>query len=81
MKSILLVLASIFVFGCASQSVLPEAKDVTTSRKPADDDCKELGPIKGTVGSAKGTREQALADLKQEAANKGAKLRCGEAIF
>lgn len=58
--------------GCASRSVLPEAKEVKISRDAAGDDCREIGTITGNTSSTKGTREQALEDLKQEAANKGA---------
>jgi uncharacterized protein YbjQ (UPF0145 family) len=54
------------------RSVLPEVKEVKVGREAAGDDCREIGPINGTTSSVKATREQALADLKQEAANKGA---------
>lgn len=70
------ILASlILAFGlaaCASRSITPESKEVKVSRNTADKDCREVGTISGTTASAKGTREQALEDLKQEAANKGA---------
>ena len=58
--------------GCRSRSLLADAKDVQVSRKEADKDCHEVGTITGTTSSAQGTQEQALADLKKEAANKGA---------
>jgi len=58
--------------GCASRSVLPEVKEVKVSREAADKDCKELGKVRGTSLSAKANAEQALEDLKKEAANKGA---------
>ncbi|MBX3020960.1 MAG: DUF4156 domain-containing protein [Bdellovibrionales bacterium] len=67
-----ILMAAIFTTGCRSRSVLPDVKEVKVSRDTAPDDCKEIGPINGTTTSAKGTQEQALADLKQEAANKGA---------
>lgn len=67
--ALVLVLAAA---GCRSRSVLPDAKEVKVSRDAADNECKEIGPISGTTSSTKGTQEQALADLKQEAANKGA---------
>lgn len=57
---------------CAQRSVLPEAKEVRVSRDEPGDNCRELGTIQGTTRSTKGTREEALANLKQEAANKGA---------
>ena len=57
---------------CKSRSVLPEVKEVKVSRDAADKDCREIGMISGRTASAKGTQEQALEDLKREAANKGA---------
>jgi len=71
-----ILLLSFFIFelnsGCSSRSVMPDQKEVTVSRKDADKDCKEIGKISGTAMSSKGTQEEALADLKQTAANKGA---------
>lgn len=57
---------------CASRSVLPDVKEVKVSREIPDKDCKEMGQITGTTMTAKGNQEEALADLKKEAANKGA---------
>ena len=64
--------AGVFLISCSSRSVLPDVKEVKVGRDAAAKDCRELGTITGTTGSAKGTREQALEDLKSEAANKGA---------
>jgi hypothetical protein len=73
MRNLSLFLLLAFVVSCAHhRSVLPDVKEVKVGREPAGDDCKELGPINGTTSSAQGTREQALEDLKREAANKGA---------
>ncbi len=59
--------------GCASRSIMPDSKEVTVSRNaPNDSNCHEMGNITGTSTSVNGTREQALEDLKREAANKGA---------
>ena len=70
---LLLLASALLVFaGCKSRSVLSDAESVKVSRDAAGKDCKELGTIMGRTGSAKGTQEEALADLKQEAANKGA---------
>lgn len=66
------LIAGAMLAGCASRSVLPDAKEVKVSRDEADESCKELGTINGTTKSTKGTQEEALADMKQEAANKGA---------
>ena len=75
LKSLKLVLFIGLIAGltaCSSRSVMPDAEEVKVSREAADKDCKELGKITGTTSSVKGTREQALEDLIQTAANKGA---------
>lgn len=72
MKPTVLFLIALTLAGCASRAVTPEVKEVKVSREDADKDCRELGKITGTTVSAKGTAEEALADLKREAANKGA---------
>lgn len=69
------ILVLVFLSGCSmtsKMSELPDEDNVKTSRHKADKDCEELGKVRGTSTSLKGTAEQALADLKQEAANKGA---------
>ncbi len=64
-----------FLLGaCSSRSVTPDTKEVKVIRESADKDCKEVGKVTGTTMSTKGTAEEALADMKQEAANKGANL-------
>ncbi|MEO0335738.1 MAG: DUF4156 domain-containing protein [Pseudomonadota bacterium] len=65
---------SAWISGCSSRSVMPDKEEVKVSREAPDkgDKCKKMGRITGTSGSAKGTREEVLEDLKQEAANKGA---------
>jgi hypothetical protein len=71
--SLVLLLGSVgFLGGCASRPVTPQVDDVKVSREPADKGCTELGKITGTTMSMKGTPEDALNDLKKEAANKGA---------
>ncbi|MCB0406554.1 MAG: DUF4156 domain-containing protein [Bdellovibrionales bacterium] len=76
MKIILVLLSTVVALevlsGCSSRSVMPDQKEVTVSREAADKDCKEIGKISGTAMSTKGTQDEALADLKQTAANKGA---------
>ena len=64
--------ASVLLSSCSSRSIMPDSKEVEVSRKAADEDCKDMGLITGTTTSIKGTKEDALADLKQTAANKGA---------
>ncbi len=73
MKRSLLVVFLLVMTACSSAPpVKPEADNVKVSRDPADEDCKELGPVEGRNSSAKGTFDQALEDLKQDAAGKGA---------
>lgn len=68
------LLAFSFLIGaCSSRPpVKPESKNVEVSREAADEDCKELGPVEGRTMSAKGNFEEALEDLKKDAAFKGA---------
>ena len=66
-STLLLILSA-----CSSQPVLPEADDVKVSRDAADEDCKDLGLVEGRVSTASGTKEQALEDMKADAAKKGA---------
>lgn len=72
MRFLIVLLSVVLLSGCASRSVLPDTKEVKVSREAADKDCREVGAITGTTASVKGTQEQALEDLKKEAANKGA---------
>ncbi len=71
-----LVLGSLVILsllaGCSSHPIKPEAKNVETSRDDADEDCKKIGKVQGSVSSVKGTFEDALEDLKLDAARKGA---------
>lgn len=72
LKSTLFITLLFGLIACSSRSVMPDKEEVKVSRDAADEDCKELGKITGTTSSVKGTREQALEDLIQSAANKGA---------
>lgn len=57
----------------STPSVVPKTSDLTVKRiAPDSKDCRELSKVTGMLSSAKGTPEQALEDLKKEAANKGA---------
>ena len=57
---------------CSSQPVIPEAKNVEVSRNEADKDCKEIGRVQGSVSSTKGKIEDAIEDMKLDAARRGA---------
>ncbi len=69
----LLSLVVLWFAACSSAPpVKPESKNVEVSRDPADDDCKEIGSVEGRTVSSKGNFEEALEDLKADAAGKGA---------
>lgn len=57
---------------CSSHPIKPEGENVKVSRDEADKDCKEIGRVEGRVKTTKGTFEDALEDLKLDAARKGA---------
>lgn len=63
---------SFMATACATRSVLPKADDVKMSRDTPPKNCVELGPVTGRLRTEKGNDEQVLADLRQEAAYKGA---------
>ena len=74
MKSILFTLSLLsLVTACSTTPpVKPEGKNIEVSRKEADSDCKELGPVEGRTVNVKDTFEMALENLKTDAARKGA---------
>ncbi len=73
MKTLALVLLStMLITGCKSRSVLSDSKEVKVTRDAAKSECREIGKLTGKAHTSKGTQEQALEDLKREAANKGA---------
>ena len=58
--------------GCSSHPIVPEAKNITLSREDAKKSCVEIGKVQGSVTTSKGTIEQAIEDMKLDAARKGA---------
>lgn len=60
------------LFGCGSHPIKPAGENVKISRTDADSDCREIGAVEGRNQSVKGTFEQALEDLKLDAARQGA---------
>lgn len=62
------------VFGACSQTppVVPDANQIKVSRKPAKETCKKIGPVEGRSVGHTGGFEEALADLKKDAAHRGA---------
>lgn len=57
---------------CSSHPIKPESKNVEVSRNAAGKSCKEIGRVEGRTKNIKGTFEEALEDLKLDAARKGA---------
>ena len=57
---------------CGSRSIKPDVNEVKLSREKPKAKCKSLGGISGTTVTAKGTQDEAIEDLKRDAANKGA---------
>jgi hypothetical protein len=60
------------ISACSSQPIIPEAKNVKLSREDADKDCREIGLVQGTVSTTHGTLEQAIENMKLDAARRGA---------
>ena len=60
------------LIACSSQPVMPEAKNIKLSRENPPADCREIGKVQGSVSTNKGTLEQAIEDMKLDAARKGA---------
>lgn len=74
MKLTLLALSFLMMLlsACSSHPIKPEADNVKVSRDEADKDCKEIGEVQGRVKNVNGKFEEALEDLKLDAARKGA---------
>ncbi len=73
MKSTVIAILSILLLvGCSSHPIIPEGKNIKVSREKAGDDCKNLGPVAGTVQTKSGSVESAIEDMKLDAARKGA---------
>lgn len=62
----------LFVTACHTVEKFPESKDVNTGANVPNKDCREIGSIRGRANSKTPNMEEALKDLKMEAANKGA---------
>jgi Domain of unknown function (DUF4156) len=71
-KKISLFVSIALLAGCSSHPIKPEGKNVEISRNEVSKDCKEIGRVEGRVKNTKGTFEEALEDLKLDAARKGA---------
>jgi hypothetical protein len=72
MIKLILFFAIATLFGCSSRSIKPDINEVKVSRDEPSAKCREMGTIEGVTRTAKGTQDEAIEDLKHEAANKGA---------
>lgn len=68
----LLFLSVLNLTGCRSQEILLEKIEVKVSREEPKSDCRLIGHVEGRANGVNGTSEEALADLKTDAARKGA---------
>lgn len=71
MKKMLFLLL-LFLSACTSHQILPEKINVQVSRDEPAKNCKPLGLVQGRSTKVNGTSEEALIDLKKDAALKGA---------
>lgn len=72
MVALIALTATMAIGACSSQPIIPEAKNIKLSRENPDSDCVEIGKVQGSVSTNKGTIEQAIEDMKLDAARKGA---------
>ena len=61
-----------FFSSCSHQAIVPEAKNVRIAREEPSKNCKNLGHVEGSVITAHGKIEDAIEDMKLDAARKGA---------
>lgn len=55
-----------------TKPIVPDQKNVKVSREAAHEGCNSLGSVEGRVLTKSGTIEQAIEDMKLDAARKGA---------
>ncbi len=77
MKKTLLALCALaptglFLVACSHQPIIPDARNVKIQRENPTGDCYEIGPVTGKVKTMSGSIEQAIDDMKLDAARKGA---------
>ncbi len=72
LTTLLTLLSFVFFTGCSHMSNLPDEDNVKVTREDAPKDCEYLGKLEGRSMSKVPKQEDALNDLKMEAANKGA---------
>lgn len=57
---------------CSSQPIIPAAKNIKLARENPGKNCVEIGKVQGSVQTKSGTIEDAIEDMKLDAARKGA---------
>jgi hypothetical protein len=72
MQIVLGLSALTLLANCSHQPLIPDAKNIEVRREAAGPKCLELGRVSGSVSTVKGTIEQAIEDMKLDAARKGA---------
>lgn len=71
-KIIFFAIPALFYISGCSHPVILKPEDVKVKREAPDKTCQSLGLVQGSVIHASGTTEQALEDMKKDAARKGA---------
>ncbi len=71
-KLVLLGTFSLVIAACSHQALIPAARNVKIARENPPADCQEIGRVQGSVKTVAGSIEQAIDDMKLDAARKGA---------
>lgn len=69
---LLTIMASLCLASCSGRPIKPDGANVKVTRQPVDIDCRDLGTVNGRVRSTRGTFEEALQDMRADAARMGA---------
>jgi hypothetical protein len=77
MKKTLLIFSglaslALFMSACSHHPIVPDARNVKIQRENPSGNCTEIGPVTGSVKTMSGSIEQAIDDMKLDAARKGA---------
>jgi hypothetical protein len=72
MRRIVWIMAVAMCAACSSKPVTPDAEGVRVSREQPRSGCSEIGRVTGSTQSVHAKPEEALADLKKDASNRGA---------
>jgi|FLYM01.1.fsa_nt_gi hypothetical protein len=67
------VFALIFLLiGCGSRPIIPDKSNLVVTRETPAPECENMGNIIGRTMTVTGSKDSAVDDLKEQAANKGA---------